>query len=144
MYAHSSIVSHSQKQQYSSTKETAKKWLLMTFWYIHRPMPFSTIIRKAFFCRWKQIQRTEVRQCAGNERLHDISMKSRLSGLREPSEGGLQNVKVPTHIWILRNWGPMHHSYMSAWDGVLDLKWKMPPNLSQILSPSDNHLKMKI
>lgn len=61
-------------------------------------MPFSTIIRKAFFCRWKQIQRTEVRQCAGNERLHDISMKSRLSGLREPSEGGLQNVKVPTHI----------------------------------------------
>jgi hypothetical protein len=43
-------------------KDVAIKWLLMTFCYAHRSVPYSAIISEASSCnRWGQIQRLTAR-----------------------------------------------------------------------------------
>lgn len=107
-------------------------WVLITFWYIHRPLPCSVILREASSCsRWEQIRKPANRQYVESQRhWHTQGFLHQLPHLR--AQGTLQRrrksvrargvdediCKEPrpletselSHRWTQKAWGDMQRS----------------------------------
>lgn len=100
-------------------RNTATKWLRITFSDTHRPVPWSAIIQEVSSCtRWELILRPTTGQCAEKKEVSEHSVQNRMPPLNpspqdlgsyvEEEVGRLESQKTPRKWCLSETTGLMH------------------------------------